>query len=354
MNITLILLISILSTTCSFGQKTAFINIFEEHTIPADGHTTIAQRDYTWAFNGKTLKYKTGKYEIPIKNSDQFDTIKFRKAYQVADLSCDKNKKPVKYDTATTVILCKFRADHNYKLGQLIPGHFELYSLDTFESKTNVIVKVINNKKKDTVYIYDTYPQRKAFSDTSVTILDNNERLMASCRQHIEFTKTERAIWFNESASATPQDDVFDLYYNFLHGEDLAIEFDASTNKSKISIRPQQLDHFGTDSSNTLNSSELNYIDSLFQNNPNVNFKDQKLIFINKASAKIISKKEFFDDFIKPYRNKNILPSFSTRDVKPDEKRHSGGYDFIFIAPSGDISNKDRKKVMKELEEKKK
>ena len=218
----------------AFCQQ-AFINVFEEHTYPSDAYTTVAQKQYTWTFNGKTIKYKTGKYSIPIKNDDQFDTIKFQKVYELINQNLN-DKTTNKYDTTTTTILCKFRADHNYKLGQLLPGHFEIYSLDTFESKTNVILKVINNKKKDTLYFYNTYPQHKAFSDTIITIMNKNERLSESFRQHIELSKNDRAIWFNESGSAVPNDDIFELYYNFLHAENLEIEFDAITNKYKLRL----------------------------------------------------------------------------------------------------------------------
>lgn len=96
-------------------------------------------------------------------------------------------------------------------------------------------------------------------------------------------------------------------------------------------------------------------MDSLFKNAPGTNFKDQKIVFIDHRWApKIISKKEFFDLFIKPYRNTNKLPNFSTRDVKANEKKQSGGYDFIFISPSSDLSNKERSIVFKELEKQKK
>lgn len=117
----------------------------------------------------------------------------------------------------------------------------------------------------------------------------------------------------------------------------------------------QTADSLGTGNNNFFNKSELTYFDSIFEKAPETNFKDQKIVFIDhRSSPKIISKKEFFDLFIKPYRNTNKLPSFSTRDVKAEEKKQSGGYDFIFISPLGSLSSKERTAIFKELEKQKK
>jgi hypothetical protein len=112
----------------------------------------------------------------------------------------------------------------------------------------------------------------------------------------------------------------------------------------------QQSDSLGLGDNAFLNKSELNYIDSLFQNDPITNFKDQKILFFTtKPSIKIITKKEFFDTLIQPSRNKNKLPHFSTQSQTKEQKEESGGYDVIFIAPSGNISDKERSKQFKQL-----
>lgn len=117
----------------------------------------------------------------------------------------------------------------------------------------------------------------------------------------------------------------------------------------------QTADSLGTGNNSFLNKFELSYFDSIFKNAPDTHFKDQKIVFIDhRWSPRIISKKEFFDLFIKPQRNTNKLPNFSTRDVKADEKKQSGGYDFIFISPSSNLSSKERSELFKELEKNKK
>lgn len=117
----------------------------------------------------------------------------------------------------------------------------------------------------------------------------------------------------------------------------------------------QTADSLGTGNNSFLNKFELAYFDSIFEKAPETSFKDQKIVFIDhRSSPIIISKKEFFDLFIKPHRNTNKLPNFSTRDVKSDEKKQSGGYDFIFISPSGSLSSEERSKIFKELESNKK
>jgi len=118
-----------------YSQRAAFINIYEESSYPYNEFTKTAQKQYTWTFNGKIIKYKTGKYEIIINKSDQFDTIQFQNIYKRTDfISPDGH---VTYDTSTITILCKFRENHNYKLGQIFPSHFEIYALDSFETKKN-------------------------------------------------------------------------------------------------------------------------------------------------------------------------------------------------------------------------
>ena len=124
---------------------------------------------------------------------------------------------------------------------------------------------------------------------------------------------------------------------------------------SSTIIFGQTADSLGTENNNFFNKFELTYFDSIFKNAPNTHFKDQKIVFIDhRSSPRIISKKEFFDLFINPQRNINKLPNFSTKDVKSDEKKQSGGYDFIFISPSGSLSSEESSKIFKELENKKK
>ncbi|MGZ4056355.1 MAG: hypothetical protein ACXVPU_09105 [Bacteroidia bacterium] len=229
----IIAIILTFSLNSAFSQKQAFVHVFEEHTYPAEAYTTIAQKKYTWTFNGKEIKYKTGKYAIPINSGDQFDTIKF----QAISEKQDPIRGISKNDTAIKVILCKFKENHNYKLGQLLAGHFELYALDTFETQTCITLKVRNNKSKDTLYIYNSYPQRKVFSDTTLTILNKNERMEQSFLQHFELSKLDREIWFDESKPGIHNDDIVDFYFNFLQAENLEIEFDASANKYKLWLR---------------------------------------------------------------------------------------------------------------------
>ena len=234
-SIIITIILTLLANT-TFSQSHAFIHIFEEHTYPAEAYTIIAQKNYTWTFNGKEIKYKTGKYDILLNDKDLFDTIKFQKITDRTDQNALNDQPKNRRDTTTTIILCKFRENHNYKLGQLLAGHFEIYNLDTFETRTNILFKVINNKNKDTLYIYNSYPQRKLFSDTTVAILNKNERMEQSFLQHIELSKTEREIWFDESGKGSPKNNIFELNFNFLHAENLEIEFDLATNKYKLRL----------------------------------------------------------------------------------------------------------------------
>ena len=119
---------------------------------------------------------------------------------------------------------------------------------------------------------------------------------------------------------------------------------------SSAMIFGQTSDSLGAGNNTLLNKSELYYMDSIFKNAPGSYYKDRKIVFVDHRWApRIISKKEFFDLFIIPYRNTNKIPNFSTRDVKADEKKQSGEYDLIFISPSSSLSEKERSQLFKEL-----
>lgn len=123
---------------------------------------------------------------------------------------------------------------------------------------------------------------------------------------------------------------------------------------SSTIIFGQTTDSLGSGNNSFLNKVELTYFDSIFKHAPNTYLKEQKIVFIDhRWTPRIISKKEFFDLFIKPYRNTNKLPDFSTKDVKANEKKQSGGYDYIFISPSSSLSTDERSNIFKELEKQK-
>ncbi len=228
----------------AFSQRQAFIHIYEDNTYPANEFTKTAQKEYTWIFNGKVIKYKSGKYEIKINSPDQFDTIIFQKRHKrtgtiyiyknIFDKYIHRLKRPT-YDTVQTLILCKFRENHNYKLGQILPrGYFDLFSLDTLQTRKKITIKVINKTGKDTLYVDTPFPERKIFSDTTVTISNINEKIEQNFLQYI-VAGNRKSNWMLDD-SDIPRNKAFELYYNYLHADNLEIEYDFATKKYKLRL----------------------------------------------------------------------------------------------------------------------
>jgi hypothetical protein len=215
-----------------YGQGSAFIFIEEEHNYPADEHTKIAQKQYTWIINGKPIKYKTGKYEIKINPAGQFDTIRFQNIK--TSTSTLRSGRKVRYDTAITVILCSFRKDHNYNLGQIYPGHFEFFSLDTFETRKSFTLKTVNKSSTDTLYLDTRYSCHSIFSDTAITIATANELMNQSFVEYITLDSNKRS--YTCYGPVLPDATVFHISYLYLHAENIEIEYDFATKAYRLRL----------------------------------------------------------------------------------------------------------------------
>ncbi|MCW3084737.1 MAG: hypothetical protein JWP12_2103 [Bacteroidetes bacterium] len=221
----------------------AIFNVREETAYPYDGYTKESQQQDTWYINGAEIKYKTGSYPVKVDPPGMFDTIRRRQIYQHTNAGIVKwlpdTKKRTRIipkktmDTTNTIILCKLREQHNYKLGQIFPGHFEMYSLDTFETKKSIVFKVKNKKPGDTLYVYANYKHYKVYSDTLFQILDPNEKLEESSIEQIELSYKEKQLDVRDGSWGMP---VLDFYYQFLHAETLEIEYDAESKKYQLKL----------------------------------------------------------------------------------------------------------------------
>ncbi len=220
----------------AFGQIAssmhAFLHINEEQKYPYEEFTKIAQKHYQWTINGQVLKYKNGVYTINVNPASQFDTIVFQRTFQrTGKITTDRKRI---FDTTRITMLCKFRANHNYKLGQIFPGDFEIYSLDTFETKKNISVKLIHKNNSDTLYLQTWYPEQIVFSDTSINLSAANEKMEQSFAQHIVLNRNKTILF----CDGTPiqKNAAFDLYFNFMHAENLEIVYDFETAKYVVKI----------------------------------------------------------------------------------------------------------------------
>ncbi len=224
----------------------AIFNVREETAYPYDEHTEQSKQQDTWYINGTGIKYKTGSYPVKVNAEGVFDTIRLRKIYiqqtvSMYDWPFDKKKKkylppPSKIisDTANIIILCKLREQHNYKLGQIFPGHFEMYSLDTFETRKSIVFKVKNKKQGDTLHLYVGYKEYKIHSDTIIQIIIRNDNMEESSLEYVSlFDKTREAASYGKGMYSEP---LLNLYYQFLHAENLEIEYDAESKKYQLKL----------------------------------------------------------------------------------------------------------------------
>ena len=237
----LILLIIIFPFKTTYAQQQAFIHIYQEIAYPENLFTKTAQKQFTWTINGTVINYKTGEYSIKVNPNNQFDTIQFQ------DIQKMKTNilrlKHVAYDTSTTMILCKFRANHNYKLGQLFPGDFQIYSLDTLETKKIIVFKTINKSTHDTLYLdaWYQYPAIKIYSDTTITISMPNKKMEQSFLEHIELSSTKTEI--QHGKSATSKNNLFEVSFNYLHAETLEIEYNFATKQYAIKLNNREAEN---------------------------------------------------------------------------------------------------------------
>jgi hypothetical protein len=229
-----ILIIIFLSKTI-YSQQQAFIDIYEEIAYPQNSFTKTAQKQYTWIINGTTINYKTGKYAIKVNPQNQFDTIQFRNISKIKNII--RRNRRTSYDTSTTMILCKFKVNHNYKLGQLFPGDFQIYSLDTLETKKTIVFKTINKPNNDTLFLeaWYQYPAIKVYSDTTITIFMANEKMEQSFLEHIEFRGNKPDMLLYDGIPI-PQNNFFELSFNYLHAERLEIEYNFATKQYVIKL----------------------------------------------------------------------------------------------------------------------
>lgn len=212
------------------GQAHFFIE--EENKYPLDKYTKIAKSQYTWIINGVAIKYATGQYDIPTHTRQAFDTIVFQDIHSKYGV-VSKRGKTIK-DTTRRIILCKLRNNHNYKLGQIYPGDFEIYSLDTFCSKLSVNFTLSNKVDNDTLYFVGCGSQVLVKSDTTFSVVNSNQKMGLSFTSEIQLVNRWGEIWFD--GPIVPNDDVFSVSFLFLHEETLGIQFDYTTKKLLLRI----------------------------------------------------------------------------------------------------------------------
>jgi len=112
----------------------------------------------------------------------------------------------------------------------------------------------------------------------------------------------------------------------------------------------QQINNSILDSNEVLTTQESNYLDSLFQKtNPPLHFSGKRIAFVVKPEVKIVSKKDFFANYIDSCMKNNSIPHLTIQGPFQNEKKQYGGYDYIFVWPSGGFTKKENEKLLKLL-----
>ncbi|MCF8298799.1 MAG: hypothetical protein K9J13_14720 [Saprospiraceae bacterium] len=226
----ILILILVFNVCHSYSQEFAIFYINEETDYPYRKFTKEAKKQYTWVINGTEIKYKTGRYKIPVNSSHAFDTIYFKNILSKDDVIFTDGR--VIYDTLKIQILCKLKANHNYSLSQIFPGNFEIYSLDSLCVEKSIIFKTINKQNSDTLYFFFN-EYNKIFSDTILNLSTSNNKLRESFVNDFALYRNSLFSRFFESKNNTK---LYSLSFLYLHSETLEIIYDFKTNKYKLKI----------------------------------------------------------------------------------------------------------------------
>lgn len=112
----------------------------------------------------------------------------------------------------------------------------------------------------------------------------------------------------------------------------------------------QETDNLGLGSNIYLNNQEILLVDSILASTDSkVNYNGVKVAFFagNGKETTIVSKKDFFDQFITPYAEKGELPKFSVEFVTEEDLEKTGGYGIIFSSHTAHVTEKLIKKLRK-------
>ena len=100
-----------------------------------------------------------------------------------------------------------------------------------------------------------------------------------------------------------------------------------------------------------LSIQESDLLNSLLEQSRDVfDFQGKKAAFITGSNGnKIISKSEYFSTCINPWLNDGITPQIGIVILSDEEKNQSGGYDAFVFSWVKIITNKQKKRIIKEL-----
>ncbi|NOT73946.1 MAG: hypothetical protein HOP08_03390 [Cyclobacteriaceae bacterium] len=117
------------------------------------------------------------------------------------------------------------------------------------------------------------------------------------------------------------------------------------------SLLAQQPDSLGVGDNLILNRQEYSFLNSDFSDSKiEFDFKGKRIAFLGGIRGNyILTKKEYFNTFVRPRLGTNKKKPYSLTILTPAEKEESGGYDAFILTPAKLFTDQDRKKVLKKL-----
>ena len=223
----------------TYSQDKAYIIIKKNREHPFDEYNKIARRNnYTWKINNSIIRYKDGKYEIKINKTGTVDTIVFSSTFiesppfvkirKILFFKFEERQK--KIDTINTLVFCKFQPDHTYKI--TLGTHrneFELFSIDSIETKKEIVFNLKNIIKNDTFHLVAYCPPYEIHSDTTIHINYTSVEWQENTQQYIGLTKDLMPYGISHYE--------FEFKIQFLHSELFFIDYDCKTKKYSLIIK---------------------------------------------------------------------------------------------------------------------
>lgn len=112
-----------------------------------------------------------------------------------------------------------------------------------------------------------------------------------------------------------------------------------------------QLDSLGLGDNTTLNKQEETFLNSDFTDKRgDFDLNGKKIAYVGGTRGNILfTKKEFFDDYVRPRIGTNKKRNYSLIILTTIEKEKSGGYDAFILTPPKMFTDRDRERLITEL-----
>lgn len=113
----------------------------------------------------------------------------------------------------------------------------------------------------------------------------------------------------------------------------------------------QSSENLGIDNKDTLNRQEIDFLNASLKNSRDTfDFANKKIEFITGSSGSmLISKQTYFLTCVRPWTDKGLYPQITFVRLTNEEKQKSNGYDVIVMSWVKLFTNKQKNRIIKQL-----